>query len=53
MKLTVNREGVFLDGHPIRHCTRVDIKKINPDDCMDVAIHVDVTEAEIQWSVKE
>lgn len=31
----------------------VDIKNIDPLEGMDVAIHVHVTEADVQWEVKE
>lgn len=54
MKLTINKDGaVFLDDKELDRVTRVDIKNIAPLEGMDVAIHVHVTEAEVQWKVKE
>lgn len=54
MKLTVSKEGVLLDDQAIRHCTQVDIKNISfNSEGMEVALHVFVQEADIQWKIKE
>ena len=53
MKLTVSEKGVFLDGHEIPQCFQVDLKNISPVDGMEAVLHVDVSEADIQWAVKE
>lgn len=53
MKLTVNETGVFLDERPVPNCTRVDLKNICPLDHMEVVLHLEVNEAEVQWKVKE
>lgn len=53
MKLTVNENGVFLDGQKIPKCVQIDIKNINPIDGMKAALHVEVNEVDVQWAVKE
>lgn len=54
MKLTVSPDkGILLDGHPVERCTKVEIKNISPGEYMEVVLHVDVTEADIQWKAKE
>lgn len=49
MKLTVSEKGVFLDGHEIPQCTQVNLKNISPVDGMEAVLHVDVSDADIQW----
>lgn len=49
MKLTVSEKGVFLDGHEIPQCTQVDLKNISPVDGMEAVLHVDISEADVQW----
>lgn len=49
MKLTINEAGVFLDERPVPNCTRVDINNICPIDRMEVALHLMVNEADVQW----
>ena len=51
MKLTVNKDGVFLDDQKIRWVTRIDLQNINPDDGMEAVLHVLVTEAEVAWAL--
>lgn len=53
MKLIVNKDGVFLDDQQIRWVTRIDLQNIDPDDGMEAVLHVLVTEAEIDWKVRE
>ena len=53
IELKVDKTGVYLDGHPIKPCTGVDIKKIDPINSMEVVLHVCVDKADIQWSVTE
>lgn len=53
VKLTVNKDGVFLDDQQIRWVTRIDLQNIDPDDGMEAVLHVLVTEAEIDWKVRE
>lgn len=54
MKLTVNRTGVYLDGQPIQRCTSIELKNIDrTSDYMEAVLHVDVSEADIQWKLKE
>ena len=54
MKLTVSPDkGILLDGHPVERCTKVEIKNISPGEYMEVVLHVDVTEADIQWKATE
>lgn len=53
-KLTVNRTGVYLDGQPIQRCTSIELKNIDrTSDYMEAVLHVDVSEADIQWKLKE
>lgn len=53
MELKVDKTGVYLDGHPIKHCTGVDIKKFDSINSMAVVLHVCVDKADIQWSVMQ
>lgn len=53
VKLIVNKDGVFLDDQQIRWVTRIDLQNIDPDDGMEAVLHVLVTEAEIDWKVRE
>lgn len=53
VKLTVNKDGVFLDDQQIRWVTRIDLQNIDPDDGMEAVLHVLVTEAEVDWKVRE
>lgn len=54
MKLTVNRTGVYLDNQPIKRCTSIELKNIDrTSDYMEAVLHVDVSEADIQWKLKE
>lgn len=54
MKLTVNRTGVYLDDQPIQRCTSIELKNIGyTSDYMEAVLHVDISEADIQWKLKE
>lgn len=53
MKLTINENGVFLNGKAIPACTQVDLKNISPVEGMEVVLHVRVNEADVKWTVKE
>ena len=53
LKLTVNKDGVFLDDQKIRWVTRIDLQNIDPDDGMEAVLHVLITEAEVYWKVRE
>lgn len=53
MKLAINETGVYLDGHKVEKCTRVDIKNIDPIGDMEVVLHVSINDADVKWSVKE
>ena len=53
MKLTVDENGVYLNKQEIPFCTRVDIKNICPGEGMEAVLHVFVTEADVQWPVRE
>lgn len=49
MKLTVSKEGVFLDGVKVPRCERVDLKNIGPMSDVDVTLHLSVDEVDIQY----
>lgn len=53
MKLSVSRDGVFLDGVEIKHCTQVDIKNINPIGDITALLHVYVDEVDVKYRSEE
>lgn len=54
MKILAIKNGeVRLDGIEILNCTQIDLKNINPCEPMEVVLHVDVDEVDIQYSVKQ
>lgn len=53
MKLIVNENGVFLDGKAIPQCFQVDLKCISRVDGMEAVLHVDVSEADVQWKTDD
>ena len=52
MNLTVNENGVFLDGQEVPNCTQVDLKNISPVEGMEAVLHVHVNKADVNWEIK-
>lgn len=51
-KLTISKEGVFLDETPIPGVVSAEIKNINPGpELMEIALHCVVHEIDVQYSL--
>lgn len=54
MKRLVVKDGeVYLDGIRLLKCRQIDLKNINPTESMEVVLHVDVDEVDIQYSIRQ
>ena len=53
IKLTVNHDGVWMDEKKIKNCTQIDIKNINPIDTIQVVLHLEVDEVDVQYHSEE
>ena len=52
-KLKITPEGaVLLNGAEVKWCRRLDIKNIDPLNGMEVALHIDVDEVDVNYKVK-
>ena len=53
-KLTITKEGVFLDGALIPGVVSAEIKNINPGPMlMEVALHFMVSEIDVQYGMRD
>lgn len=56
MKISINNNGVFLDGQKVTEVTRVDVINLNPITDMEVVLHIAASEIEVDYqklSVRE
>ncbi len=47
MKVSVTKEGVFVDGHKVDNIIRVDVINLNPLGEAEVVLHIAADEVEI------
>lgn len=47
--LTIKDGEVYLNDIRLLKCRQIDLKNINPDEPMEVVLHVDVDEVDIQY----
>lgn len=49
MKISVTSKGIFVGGAEIKNVTRIGVINLNPNEDMEVVLHVATSEIEIDY----
>lgn len=49
MKISITAKGVFVDGVEVKNVTHADVKNLNPNEQMEVVLHISADEVEVNY----
>lgn len=52
-RISIDKNGVYVNGIEIFRCTSVDVKNISPDGSAEVTLRFEVNKADIKWSARQ